>query len=548
MNRKRFRAIAIAFTILFSEIFFIQPSNAIYNGTSALGSEHVVKIFLGRGVCSGGLVTPQIVATAAHCVVSNGVTAPVSSIKVSPPGANLSENNVTAGVLKIIHPSSFKNATSFTDPNDIAFLVLDRTFDGSSNLTLANYDMTRNIVNSGAAINIYGYGTTTSGGPSINVPLGISVKATAPMRLSGFQGYERTYMSYVNDYQGATCPGDSGGPAIAKYSGILYLVSISSGGLGPCSDNPNRGTWGSTGTIPGEYLSLYDEATRFVASLKPSEVRDVQISTSAMEGTISWNAPEKGFSTITGYRVTDDYGVEICATTNTSCDVLLQVGSNSFYVYSVAGSVTSQGVQVEYETENATTPEVTSLDTYESSVLVTWETNIEYGNAIPDTINIFIESSTSGEILCQSELATGECRFNYQVKSYNLEIVLESNIGREDPVTVGRFSGITASSLVRRTKTNAATITKKISGLIVSNPGYRPELQSLLEEIPVFDEYFVYDEEKLQSIYDISTRLAELAMQISSKPRKLTITCVKGKTTLKVTNIKPSCPAGYKQK
>jgi hypothetical protein len=101
---------------------------------------------------------------------------------------------------------------------------------------------------------------------------------------------------------------------------------------------------------------------------------------------------------------------------------------------------------------------------------------------------------------------------------------------------------------VRRTKTNAATITKKISGLIVSNPGYRPELQSLLEEIPVFDEYFVYDEEKLQSIYDISTRLAELAMQISSKPRKLTVTCVKGKTTLKVTNIKPSCPAGYKQK
>jgi hypothetical protein len=224
------------------------------------------------------------------------------------------------------------------------------------------------------------------------------------------------------------------------------------------------------------------------------------------------------------------------------------VGSNSFYVYSVAGSVTSQGVQVEYETENATTPEVTSLDTYESSVLVTWETNIEYGNAIPDTINIFIESSTSGEILCQSELATGECRFNYQVKSYNLEIVLESNIGREDPVTVGRFSGITASSLVRRTKTNAATITKKISGLIVSNPGYRPELQSLLEEIPVFDEYFVYDEEKLQSIYDISTRLAELTMQISSKPRKLTITCAKGKTTLKVTNIKPSCPTGYKQK
>jgi V8-like Glu-specific endopeptidase len=548
MNRKRFRVFAIAFAILFSEIVFIQPSSAIYNGTNAVGSEHVVKVFAGRGTCSGALVTSQIVATAGHCVVSYGVTTSVSDVKVSPPGANLSQTSTTAGVLRIIHPSTYKNATSYTDPNDIAFLVLDRTFDGSSNLTLANYEMTRNIVNAGAAISIFGYGATTTGGNSTSIPNSISGKVISPIRLFGFQGYERTYMSYQNDYQGATCPGDSGGPAVAKYLGILYLVSINSGGLGPCSDNPNRGSWGSTATIPGEYASLYDEATKFVATLKPGQVRDVEISTSAMEGTISWNAPEKGFSTITGYRVTDDYGVEICATTNTSCDVLLQVGSNSFYVYSVAGSVTSQGVQVEYETENATTPEVTSLDTYESSVLVTWETNIEYGNAIPDTINIFIESSTSGEILCQSELATGECRFNYQVKSYNLEIVLESNIGREDPVTVGRFSGITASSLVRRTKTNAATITKKITGLTVSNPGYRPELQSLLEEIPLFDEYFVYDEEKLQSIYDISTRLAELAMQISSKPRKLTITCVKGKTTLKITNIKPSCPTGYKQK
>jgi hypothetical protein len=69
-----------------------------------------------------------------------------------------------------------------------------------------------------------------------------------------------------------------------------------------------------------------------------------------------------------------------------------------------------------------------------------------------------------------------------------------------------------------------------------------------MDELPVFDEFFVYDEEQLQTVFDISTRLAGLATQIASKPRKLTITCAKGKTTLKVTNIKPSCPTGYKQK
>jgi len=548
MNRKRFRVIAIAFAILFSELVVIQPSNAIYNGTSAIGSEHVVKVVLAGGVCSGGLVTPQIVATAAHCVVSYGVTTSPSNIKVYPPGVNTSETSISAGVIKIVHPASFRNATSYTDPNDIAFLVLDRTFDGSNNLKLANYEMTRNIVNSGTAINIFGYGSTFTGGYSTNIPYTFSAIATTQRRLSGYQGYERTYINYQNDYQGATCPGDSGGPAIAKYLGVFYLVSINSGGLGPCSNDPNRGSWNSTATIPGEFVSLYDEATKFVTTLKPGEVQDVQISTSAMDATISWNAPEKGFSTITGYRVTSSDGVEICTTTNTSCDVFLNVGLNSFYVYSVAGSVSSQAVQIAYETENAITPDVTGLDIYESSVLVTWSQDIEYRNAIPDSIDIYIEDSTSGEILCQSEVETGECRFNYQTKSYNLEIILESNIGREDPVAVGRFSGITATSLVRRTKTNAASASKRISGLIISNPGYRPELQSLLDEIPVFDELYVYDEEKLQTVFDISTRLSELVTQIASKPRKLTITCVKGKTTLKVTNIKPSCPTGYKQK
>jgi V8-like Glu-specific endopeptidase len=326
MNRKRFRVIAIAFAILFSEIVFVQPSSAIYNGTSALGSEHVVKIISEDGICSGGLVTPQIVATAAHCVVSMGVTTSISNIKVYPPGVNTSETSISAGVMKIINPSTFRNATSYTDPDDIAFLVLDRTFDGSNNLTLANYDMTRNIVNSGTAITIFGYGATTSGGSGTTVPYSFTGKPTAPMRLSGYQGYERTYISYQNDYQGSTCPGDSGGPAVAKYLGVFYLVSINSGGLGPCSDNPNRGTWGSSATIPGEYTSLYDEATKFVTTLKPAEVRDLQISTSAMEGTVSWNPPEKGFSNITGYRVTSSDGVEICKTSNTSCRVFLKVG------------------------------------------------------------------------------------------------------------------------------------------------------------------------------------------------------------------------------
>jgi hypothetical protein len=32
------------------------------------------------------------------------------------------------------------------------------------------------------------------------------------------------------------------------------------------------------------------------------------------------------------------------------------------------------------------------------------------------------------------------------------------------------------------------------------------------------------------------------------EPKKTTITCSKGKTSKKVTGVKPKCPAGYKKK
>jgi hypothetical protein len=46
------------------------------------------------------------------------------------------------------------------------------------------------------------------------------------------------------------------------------------------------------------------------------------------------------------------------------------------------------------------------------------------------------------------------------------------------------------------------------------------------------------------------TPSAEPAPQISTAPvmKKSTITCVKGKTTKKVSAVSPKCPAGFKKK
>jgi hypothetical protein len=39
-----------------------------------------------------------------------------------------------------------------------------------------------------------------------------------------------------------------------------------------------------------------------------------------------------------------------------------------------------------------------------------------------------------------------------------------------------------------------------------------------------------------------------MTTQAAPAPKKITITCVKGKTTKKVTAVKPKCPTGYKKK
>ena len=116
------------------------------------------------------------------------------------------------------------------------------------------------------------------------------------------------------------------------------------------------------------------------------------------------------------------------------------------------------------------------------------------------------------------------------------------------PMTVGRFSGITQLSLISRTKNNLAYLTNRVKSLIVSNPGYTVELNALLTATPTLNENFEYTDGKLQEILDLSNQTSELVTRIASFPRKITITCVKGKLTKKVIAVKPVCPKGYNRR
>ena len=102
-------------------------AGAIENGVDASGSSFVVPIraeispgkFIG---CSGALIAPEIVITAAHCAVdSNGLIN--KKIYVGDPGSK-SDSIDTGDIIKEVRmTSSYQNGTYVT-ADDIAFLVL----------------------------------------------------------------------------------------------------------------------------------------------------------------------------------------------------------------------------------------------------------------------------------------------------------------------------------------------------------------------------------------------------------------------------------------
>lgn len=248
--------------IIFQSFVITSKSEAILNGRNATGSPYVVKISSSIGTCSAGLVKPQILVTAAHCVLENGNLVSYESIKIWSPGVDTAGRQISSKVIGIIYPDNYESSDDFTDPNDIAFIVTDSVIGSPQIEILADFDQYMEILESGAEIRIYGYGRTGEFTSSSNIPYSFSTSAAYKRIIWRYIGFERTFWLFSNSTDGAICPGDSGGPGVAIMNGKTYLMSVTSGSSRSCSSS--YGDWTGLGTIPGEYNELYLKAQSLV--------------------------------------------------------------------------------------------------------------------------------------------------------------------------------------------------------------------------------------------------------------------------------------------
>ncbi len=186
-------------------------ASAITGGTRDSGDDAVVMLGqVGQAVCTGTIIAPTVVATAAHCLVFPPVTIRVGS------GAATSRSIRVAAV----HQHPLYSGQSFA--HDVGVIILAEAANIPA-VALHEGDLTDAL--DGRAVRVVGFGVSDT------------TKETAGEKMQGtsvVQAIEADVIKIVPS-PAQPCRGDSGGPVLVRDGDVERLIGITSRGDGTCS-------------------------------------------------------------------------------------------------------------------------------------------------------------------------------------------------------------------------------------------------------------------------------------------------------------------------
>ena len=227
-----------------------EVASPIFDGTAATKEQIFSTVALRRlghdddYMCSGTLIAPSVVVTAAHCLVDQDKTTDAISTKY-----DTMEMTVIVGALDVrtatedqrfavtkivLHPQFPGSPTVGMDGlgkyDDIAILLLQQPVTTMSPVPVLPFDQFDSNLSQGKLVTITGYGFHDA-----------AATADGQLYIAQTPYQRRNATEFIAGAKGSsnTCRGDSGGPVYLSVEGTMYDIGVTSrnawnGGLSVC--------------------------------------------------------------------------------------------------------------------------------------------------------------------------------------------------------------------------------------------------------------------------------------------------------------------------